>query len=232
MKSMPIVVACFLLCLGCSTEFEDKGPPPPTLLPPPDDLAVVEKGIDAVPEGDAIQLDWLPSDGQEVAGYRLYRRAGRTGAFLLLKSFRAQDTTFVDPSGIEVGTRYFYFMTAVDRAGREGSPSDTVDYMLVPKAFSLHCTATPTPIFRWHVHDYPAQYVLKLFDLNDGTKIWFSVVQSDYADQDEEVPYNWDGTAAIPVLTAGRTYRWRVDVVGTERNSGSESAWNRFTAGQ
>lgn len=62
--------------------------------------------------------------------------------------------------------RYFYFMTAIDQRGREGPPSDTVDYMLVPKAFNLHCTATLTPVFRWHINTYPSQYVLKLFDLS------------------------------------------------------------------
>lgn len=232
MRKMAVIVISALAWLGCSTQGEEnKGPAPPALLPPPDDWTVVEKGIDAVPESDAIQLDWLPPEGQEVAGYRLYRRAGQSGSFLLQKSFKALDTTFVD-ADVKPEVRYFYFMTAIDQGGREGPPSDTVDYMLVPKAFNLHCTATLTPVFRWHINTYPSQYVLKLFDLSEESKVWFSAVQSDFADLDEEVAYNWDSTAVTPMLSAGRTYRWRVDVVGTERNSGSESRWSRFTPGQ
>ncbi|MBC7187691.1 MAG: hypothetical protein H5U38_11720 [Calditrichaeota bacterium] len=231
MKTRTAILALgsfFLLCSKNVTE--ERGPAAPILLPPPDELAVVEKGIDAVPEADAIQLDWLAPEGEEVAGFRLYRRTGRSGPFLLLKSFKAQDSTYVDAAGIEIGTRYFYFMTAVDYSGRESAPSDTVDYMLVPKAFNLHCSAGLTPVFRWHVQDYPAQYVLKLFDLSDGSKVWFSLVPSSYQGQEEVVTYNWDGAAAAPALVSGRQYRWRVDVVGVERNSGSESAWSRFTA--
>ncbi|MDH7561408.1 MAG: hypothetical protein QHJ34_14435, partial [bacterium] len=230
MKTRTAILAIASLFLLCSKDIpEEHGPPAPILLKPPDDLAVVEKGIDAVPEADAIQLDWLAPDGEDLAGFRLYRRTGRSGAFLLLKSFKAQDSTHVDAAGIEVGTRYFYLMTAVDHFGRESAPSDTVDYQLVPKAFNLHCTASLTPVFRWHVQDYPGQYVLKLFDLSDGSKVWFSLVQSSYTGQEEVVPYNWDGTAAASALVSGRQYRWRVDVVGVERNSGSESAWSRFT---
>lgn len=230
MRSVRCLLLCCALGLACSTQPEkEQGPSPPVLLAPPDDLALVERGIDAVPEADAIQIDWLlPEQVADLAGFRLYRRTAR-GAFVLLKSLKSQDTTFVDDQNIEVGTRYYYFMTSVDRAGREGPPSDTVDYALVPKAFNLHSTGTLTPVFRWQVHDYPSQYVVKLFDLTDGSKVWFSLVFSDFADQDEEVTYNWDGTAATPTLIAGRSYRWRVDVVGSERNSGSESNWRRFT---
>ncbi len=231
MMASRLLMLLWLLALACSTEPEQGvGPPPPVLLPPPDDLAEEERGIDAVPEADAIQIDWLlPEGSKQLAGFRLYRRAGR-GSFVLLKSFKAQDTTFVDNLDIQVGVRLHYFMTAVDGAGREGPPSDTVNYALLPKAFNLHSTATLTPVFRWQVHGYPSQYVLKLFDLTNGCRAWFSLVTSDFADEDEEVTYNWDGRAATFTLVAGHVYRWRVDVVGTESNSGSESAWSRFAA--
>lgn len=231
MKALARLVLFCTLGAACSMRPEgEEGPAPPSLLPPPDDLTEVERGIDAVPEKDAIQIDWLrPERAEELAGFRLYRRS-TTGAFLLLKSLKPQDTTFVDDVNIQVGTRYFYFMTSVDASGREGPPSDTVNYALLPKPFNLHQSGTLTPVFRWQVQDYPSQYVLKLFDMTDNSKVWFSVVQSDFADQDEEVSYNWDGLASSPALVAGHVYRWRVDVVGTERNSGSESTWSRFTA--
>ncbi len=217
--------------LNCTEKLDESStvPPTPTMFGPPADVVEVERGIDAIPDFDGIQLDWHVENTSEISEYNIYRRVDGESQFLKLHIADAKDTTYLDLNSVQVGTRYYYYMTAVSYDGVEGAASDTVNYMLLSKAFHLFNSVTSKPIFRWEVSEYPAQYVLKLFDTATAGKIWFALVQSDYTNQDEQVQFNFDGTAGVDSLTAGRSYTWRVDIVGTVSNSGSESRWKQFT---
>jgi hypothetical protein len=219
------------LTLNCTKNLDEGKdlPQAPTLFGPPADMEEVERGIDAIPNYDGIQLDWHTENSEDIAEYIIYRRTAEESQYQRLTTVFSQDTTYIDLNDIEIGKRYYYFIVAVDYEDRESANSDTVDYMLVAKAFHLYNSLTPFPTFRWEISEYPAQYVLKLFDAQTSEKIWFSLVPSDYTNQDEQVDYNSDGTALIDSLSVGHTYMWRVDVVGTASNSGSESNWKQFT---
>lgn len=235
-KTCLIIIGIFLLfanILFCNKKITNPnaGPSPPKLLPPPDEMMVVEKGVDAIPELDAIQIDWEKSNDKTVEYFLLYRKADNEQQFSQLKRLGKNDTSWVDGKDIQIFLRYFYYICAIDKDDRQGAPSDTVDYMLIDKVYNLSATWEPQPTFRWQIHPYNVnEYVIKVFDANTGEKIWFASVFSDYTDLDEEIKFNFDNTAKFDSLQSGRRYSWRVDTVGPERNSGSESKWHQFSA--
>ena len=205
---------------------EERALPRPLLLPPPDDLAVDERGLDAVPELDAIQVEWIPYDVQD-ATILVWRRAEKREEFEQFARISAKDTLFLDED-VEIGTRYWYFLTANAAGWRDSSPSDTFSYRLLEKPFALVETGGKLPAFRWQVSQTPVGYVLKLFEVDTDKKVWFASVWPDYGTLAEQVVFNFDGTAVVDSLETGKGYRWRVDVVGPEKNSGAESNWRVF----
>ena len=213
-------------CSKTPTEILDK-PLAPILLPTPPDTALIEIGIDAVERGDFIQLDWKPADNEKPAAYFLYRRDKSQQTFARLIELSGNKTTYLDSSNIKTGQRYYYYLTAVNDDDIESEPSDTLSYLLVKKAFMLSNTLQPVPTFSWQVITHPEFYVLKLLEADTDRKIWVTRVQSAYS-QTEQVTYNSDSTAALDSLQSGIAYKWRIDIIGSSRNSGSESFWKQF----
>lgn len=198
-------------------------------VPAAEDTAVVEAGIDAVPESDAIQLQWRRGAG--LTEYRLYRRKQDEAAFTPLVVLSERDSLFLDQMELALNVRYHYYLLGVDAEGAVTQPSDTVDYMLLPKVVNLaQAVQQDTLCFHWQpAPQSPAEYyLLKLFDEADDRLIWMSQLPG-YQIEQEMVRYNWDGAARLERLSHGRVYRWRVDAVGAARRSGSESPWRKFS---
>lgn len=232
-KLLFLMLLYCLLILQCTEKIDgdERIPPTPLLFAAPPDTALFERGIDAIPDFDGIQLDWYAGDITDIAGFTIYRHAAGETQYKKLTTADSRDSSFIDLNAVQVGVRYHYFMRSVSYDGVESAPSDTVNYMLLSKALHLFNSLSRTPTFQWQVSDYPDQYVLKLFDLLSNEKVWFAVVRSDYTNQDEEVAFNFDGKA-LDSLSTGRSYRWRVDIIGAASNSGSESNWKQFTVEQ
>ena len=55
--------------------------------------------------------------------------------------------SFIDSLNVQVGRRYYYYITALNDDEVESLPSDTLSYMLLEKAFLLSNTASPVPVF-------------------------------------------------------------------------------------
>ncbi len=197
----------------------------PILLPPPDDLAESERGIDAIPERDAIRLEWEKYPDPE-AELEVYRAEEAPGRFTRLARVSAQDTCYLDER-VAIGRRYWYFL-AGRKEEKRSLPSDTLSYKLLEKPFALSRTGGRAPVFRWQVKEAPVAFVVKLFDEGADRKVWFCWVFPDFGALAQEVRYNWDGTARMDSLISGRVYRWRVDVVAPEANAGAESQWQVF----
>jgi len=70
-----------------------------------------------------------------------------------------------------------------------------------------------------------AYYVIRFVKAASGEIIWISVVLSSYSGDRERVIFNSDGFASIDFLQTGIDYQWRVDIIGSESHSGSESGW-------
>ncbi len=214
-----------LLFTACSETPEEE-----TLLQPPmvvvavSDMAEQERGIDAVAESNAIQIQWIKQTIYD--GYQLYRKSQSWDGFYLIAEISGEDSTYVDMD-VELFKRYFYYI--IGFSDKQSTPSDTVNYMLVTKAYNLSVSLQDSITFHWQLEDIaPDEYILKLFDDTSNEKIWFSRIKSSYQGMSESVIYNWDGMAAGRDLAAGVRYRWRVDIVGPANHSGSESRWHRF----
>jgi len=224
MVCLPFLVACDkqtteskVLCL------------PVQFVPARADTAVIERGIDAVPESDAIQLQWQRQS--DLSEYRLYRKSREEESFQNLAILSERDSLYLDSQNLRLNTRYYYTIIGGNSAGWVTPPSDTVDYLLLPKVVNLaQAILRDTLHFHWQPapQSLPESYLLKLFDDVSGRLLWLSTVPS-YQAVEEDVRYNWDGLARRPKLSSAGKYRWRVDAIGSEARSGSESNWQKFT---
>ncbi len=225
-----LILSPIFLTFHCKSKVSDpvvQKPNPPILVPKTSEIAGEEKGIDAIPEKDAIFVEWFSTKNQTAEKWRLFREVSGED-FRLVAELAASDTFYVDKD-IFLGKRYFYFLTAVDARGRESAPSDTVSYKLLPKAVHLGNTLTPHPEFEWGFTEIPpVLYVLRLFRNPDGELIWLSKITPRYGSV-ERTQFNWDKTAEVDSLERGVSYFWRVDEIGAEENAGSESNWKIFT---
>ena len=223
-----LVIVLFLFACDKEVNKPEVLADPPVLIQSPSETDLSEAGIDAIPENDAIQIQWELNT--ELKGYKLYRRAQNEDQFSVIRTFNDKDSIFYDSENITYNTRFFYCLEGKDKNNNWTEPSDTLDYMLVVKAFNLYQTAGENLTFHWQFQDFsPEMYYLKLYDEATDDLIWMSEVQPSYTTLEEQVEYNWDGRALKQALDSNRSYRWRIDVKGPDRNSGSESNWQRFT---
>lgn len=227
-----------LFLTGCGREeiAADMDPPPVVQFTARSaDTVLIEQGIDAVPDGDYIYLNWLLSQADDVAGYRLYRQAEDTTARQQIADLEGDATEYEDRDTVlapdpETGlsTGFYYWITAYDESGNESALSDQ------EKAyFRLMAKPNPNPPTVWsdslrlswsYMLDDPFEvdyYVLRLLHLVDGqwTPFWLETYQE----------YSQLSTYYYGSLSSG-TYRLKVDVVGAtpaDLPSGSES-WLEF----
>ena len=207
-------------------------PSPVVLIPGTADTCFAEKGLDAVPEWDAIRIEWIPSTENEVTGYELYRSSKKKGLYTLVARLVVSDSFFVD-FGVSLYQRYYYYIVAVTDEGLKSDPSDTLDYELIKKATGLDPVgkiSNSIPIFSWENPDpYAAPcYIIRLVEVASSKYIWFHVVPSHYSKR-ESVVFNVDGSAVVDSLAKGVDYQWRVDIRGPEDHCGSESNWVTFS---
>lgn len=203
-------------------------PHSPIIVPKSDESSFVETGIDAIPEMDAIFFEWYHAR-DKIQAWSIYKKKGELGNFKFLTKVSNVDTSFVDQN-VSVGYRYWYYVTAIGLNGQESLPSDTVNYKLLNKANSLGNTLETHPIFEWNYSGIaPVFYIFRLCQNPQCKLIWITILRPGYQGQRETVYFNFDGLAVEKSLEKNRTYAWRIDEVGAEANSGSESHWKVFT---
>jgi hypothetical protein len=231
---------------GCWWSTEYDLPPQPVMLAHPDDQSLSEDGIDAVPEDNRIQEQWLGLRDRSVAGYRLYRfvYSDDQRVKIALDSLVAdipqavpvaETVTWFDRYAL-MDMRYYYYAQSYDKNDSLSERSGTADYKLVGK---VPPTKLETPRGNWYTSRPEFKFsdlssdvsiraiVLKVFDVNAQTVIWASDLIEPF--NASVIRYNVNGTADVDTLTYDHRYRWRLDVVGRDANSGSESQWIDFT---
>ncbi len=79
-----------------------------------------------VPSSHQVNLNWdAPASSPDpVAGYHVYRSAGKSGSYQLLKNSVIAETTYADTS-VQGGQTYDYVVKSVDASGVESSASNT-----------------------------------------------------------------------------------------------------------
>ncbi len=234
MKAFSVCIGFIVFCCALHCDRQTTTPEPLAIrvmfVPASADTMVIERGIDAVPESDAIQLQWQRHNG--LSEYRLFRKSADELAYRLLAVMTGQDSIYTDSDNIRLNVRYFYYLIAANYEGRATLPSDTVDYQLLPKPVNLaQAFRQDTLLFHWQPapQSLPDYYLLKLFDDATAQLIWLTQIPS-YQAIEEKVVYNRDGRARMARLESGKQYRWRVDAVGSVARCGSESQWQKFTA--
>ncbi|WP_239461262.1 fibronectin type III domain-containing protein [Occallatibacter savannae] len=82
-------------------------------------------GLSGTANPHQVDLAWSApnSSSTSITGYKVYRAISGSGAFAALSSGTSQ-TSFAD-SGVQSATAYDYYVTSIDSAGIESSPSNT-----------------------------------------------------------------------------------------------------------
>lgn len=236
--AMTAVLGLGLLLIGCAREeiASDQEPPPvPQFIPRGADTLFVKQGIDAVPEGDFIDLSWLPSEADDLGGYRIYRRAEDSADVVppelvvdLTTAQLAGDIflSYVDNGDVlfsDSSAGFFYWVSAYDESGNESAPSESAYFRLMKKAdLQAPLVVADTLQLSWNYTGDPFEvdyFVVRLFRQQGGvwTPFWLYKYNVYFPAQ---VDY-------VGVL-AGGAYRYQVGVVGAsppDRPSGSEAAW-------
>jgi hypothetical protein len=96
-------------------------------------------GLEAVPGGAtaadrSIDLSWTPNTDTDLAGYIVYRQEIDSKGVAAGTATRLNSTPVAGPAYRDqtatIGRRYAYFVTAVNAAGNESAPSNTVQEIL------------------------------------------------------------------------------------------------------
>lgn len=204
------------------------------LIPGVDDTCRVEAGMDAVPEGNAIRIEWTDNDDERTEGYEVNRSVSPQGPFSTIVTIQYPGQRTYEDVVPSIDPRYYYSVNAIDGEGGRSDPSDTLSYRLIKKAEDLRpreiCGDTPT--FQWRDDNDPHanDYIVRVRDKNAGDIVWISRFQApSFGDANQFVTFNADRTSSIDRLISGRAYEWRVDIIGNEPRCGSESPWVSVT---
>lgn len=204
-----------------------KKPSPVILIPGAADTSEVECGIDAVPEGNKIRIEWQNVGTEEMMFYEIYRSPVEKRPFTKVGTVSFPDTSYEDAVP-ELNTRYYYYVVAVNDEGMKSEPSDTLSYKLLdkPKGLSPIGETIPVPLFRWQDPNVPPAhfYIIRVREKESKNYVWIAGIESQY-NVDVTTYYNSDHRAKLDSLVSGQKYEWRVDIVGNEPACGSESLW-------
>jgi len=206
-----------------------------------DDVLPIERGIDAVPESDGIYLAWHSLRDNNISQYNVYRKKASETIFQHIKTIDLEtaspgrDTTFVDDNaeaGLDLNSYYFYYVTATNDVGQEGSALNTLKYMLIDKpelilpdgeTFDPDIDGLPT--LYWNFVEIPDQYILRIENSFDQVH-YIGIFQSNYESTNQTLDLS--KIIDLPEFNEG-VYKWRIDTIGPDEHlSGSESNWKVF----
>ena len=197
-------------------------------------------GIDAVPGGDWIRLQWAPLTDNDIDFIRIYRYPNTTSApqpVLIDSVSFIEQISYIDESldQTDVGNEWFYFIDVFDRAGNH-TVSDTVSYQLITKPLLTYpadgsvFSADDEITFQWNILTTDSVSLYRLLVMRDDgaeepAMIWW-YDETDTDPQEYYLTKTYDGAE----LTPG-DYFWRVDPIinGVGLDSGSESRYMQFT---
>lgn len=222
------LIFAILTCSENLTSVSSK-PDKVTIITGTADTTIVERGIDAIPEDDAIFIQWYPLEDQNLKHYEIWRYNDAVEEHENIAVVSIDDSTYIDQT-VAFYVKYFYYVIAVNEDNKKGESSDTLSYTLLKKAIHLNPQGEipeEAPQFSWEDPNGSAEYILRVYDPVNDECVWLTNIASSYSDR-EAIVYNLDNSAKYEKLEKGKEYYWRIDVVGSDTycGAGSESAWS------
>lgn len=224
MKSILILaILTFLLLIGACAGEDDQGkdkvpPVRPTMIShlgdtgdPPVTLNDDNNGIDAVPEGQWIRLQWSPFVDNDLSHVHIYRFSDLDPTSVLIANIQANSDFYLDQGPLVERTWYSYYIELFDASGNS-SVSDTVSYAILAKSQLASpgngdYVSTAGLNFSWYrADDRTGFYRVLLFD-EENRLIW----HDDFHLATEDDPLSLPLPNMTPPITSGSTLRWRVD---------------------
>jgi len=221
-----------ILIQGCiSTPETPKPPAVPKMHLHNPDIPDDEWGPDALTDTNGIHIEWDANEGENLAGYKIYRSTNPGSNYELLATLSKESLSYEDEE-VQLEKRYYYRLSAFDKDGNESGMSETASYTLLSKPIPTAPLDqadidTLSPTFSWIEISGAQAYIVHVFvKVNTSwQKIWTS--QEKFSFDLLEISYNEDNSAIRP-LEEGKQYRWRVDAIGGV-TVGSESTWQHFS---
>lgn len=233
-----------VVCLSCDNNTGKSQPPAKVYMYQKyTDLGAIEHGVDAVPDKDGINIEWILLPDPDIKSYKIYRKAQNESIFSHLTTIPVENVispfdtlySYVDDRNLKLDNNqyYYYYVKAVNKDGVEGTNSDTVKYMLFSKPFTENVSdisVNEQPNFFWHYQGgyIPNFYIVRIEDVILETLVWTRRLLNQGFGPDQEIDLSTVNDP--PVFQSGSLYRWRIDVVGPDSlYSGSESEWKSFS---
>jgi hypothetical protein len=224
------IISNALLIFTCKNQDQPESPPQRvTIVTKTPEYAILEQGIDTIPEKDAIKLEWHPNSERNLNGYAVFRSKWPDKNYLeitrIKEIYGTIDTTFIDDS-VQVNNRYYYYIRAFIKSDLLGEPSDTVNYQLIPKPQLLGTSLkNEVFLFRWTYSDpvsAPDDFVFRLqrkINFNEYQNLNPSVNSIRYTFPEE---WSLEELGYDNQLSAGE-YNWWIDAFIPGQNMGAES---------
>jgi hypothetical protein len=207
----------------------------------------LETGIDAehiiTTERDGIILQWHPiTDDNDLVAYDIYRseRDSSSGFAKLaevnspvgnIDTFYFDTSLVVFPQAGAPAPRYYYYVRARDAENQQGPHSRVDNYRLEEICTLLAPNEFTQPFdgnfhWRWPTSQ-PDSFVFRLLK-EKFLNIYKVVIVNKFQNNEFNPEPFWSlSNLGLGPLETG-TYRWRIDIIGTEVNNGSESEWSTF----
>lgn len=155
-----------------------------------------------------IKLSWQSNTETDLSHYNIYKSDDpqiRVQPSCFLDS--TKDEYFRDDS-IEVGIKYYYKITAVDKEPWEGNASDRKSDLALPKSVLIspedNENTGSIPTFKWKRVEEATRYKVIVQTDPESGEIW-AVIVSQSSDSTVIQQYGTD-----PQLESGETYYWKV----------------------
>ncbi|MBR9979263.1 MAG: hypothetical protein KFH87_14360 [Bacteroidetes bacterium] len=192
---------------------------------PPDAPAVLH--VNGFNDGaqQLFRLSWSLVDEADLAGYRVYKSVAPFDAASSSLHLTDSETAFIDDHvAAQTGQRFFYAVTAVDRAGLE-SPltplgSDFIAQRPIQLSPADNGTGQSYPLLRWLRSSDAAAYLLTVSLSEHTGDLWSAIIRQG---EQDTLTFRYKGAA----LNIGNTYYWRVSSITKAGNkpNGVSEAW-------
>ena len=178
---------------------------------PPSNIQIVAENIDY----PKIAVFWSPNTEPDLDHYNIYRSLDSSDLDDSLSYVTSAALENFTDINVDIGVKYYYRITAVDKGGWESTPSSIVSDFILPPVELIspvnYQYVNKTPTFTWKRIDSAVSYNIILSTSRIGGEIWNILIDGSKS----QITYN-----GKTKLISGNTYYWIIGAITrTEINS-------------